>query len=193
MAGDFDTPEGRIGAFDRERPWETCISITQGWSWHPNATATPLKKLVQQLVNTVGRDGNLLLNVPPKSDGTFEPDNVARLKEMGAWLEKNGESIYDTRGGPFMPAKDFVSTCKDHRIFLHLLNGRKEIALPDLKATIVSARLLDGGPLAVVKRDGGSILQLDDKNLNDIDTIIVVELDGASESIDPTSVLNPVK
>jgi alpha-L-fucosidase len=193
LRGDFDTPEGRIGGFDRERPWETCISITQGWSWHPNTTTRPLKTLIQQLVNTVGRDGNLLLNVPPKADGTFEPDKVARLKEMGVWLEKNGESIYGTRGGPFLPAKNFASTCKDHKIYLHLLNGRKEIAIPDLKEKVVSVKLLDGNPLAVVKRDGGNTIRLDDKNVNDTDTIVLVELAGASESIEPISALDPAK
>jgi alpha-L-fucosidase len=193
LRGDFDTPEGRIGGFDRERPWETCISITQGWSWHPNTTTCPLKTLIQQLVNTVGRDGNLLLNVPPKADGTFEPDKVARLKEMGVWLEKNGESIYGTRGGPFLPAKNFASTCKDHKIYLHLLNGRKEIAIPDLKEKVVSVKLLDGNPLAVVKRDGGNTIRLDDKNVNDTDTIVLVELAGASESIEPISALDPAK
>jgi alpha-L-fucosidase len=152
-----------------------------------------LKTLIQQLVNTVGRDGNLLLNVPPKADGTFEPDKVARLKEMGVWLEKNGESIYGTRGGPFLPAKNFASTCKDHKIYLHLLNGRKEIAIPDLKEKVVSVKLLDGNPLAVVKRDGGNTIRLDDKNVNDTDTIVLVELAGASESIEPISALDPAK
>ena len=191
LRGDFDTPEGRIGGFDRERPWETCISITQGWSWHPHTTAAPLKRLVQQLVNTVGRDGNLLLNVPPKADGTFEPDQVARLKEIGAWLEQNGESIYGTRGGPLLPEKNFASTCKGHEIYLHLLNRRPEIDVPELKAKVVSARLLNGDALPVVRRDGGITLRLEEKNLNELDTIVVLELEGDAESLEPVAVLKP--
>ena len=70
------------------------------------------------LVNAVGGDGNLLLNVGPMPDGRIEPRQVERLKEIGQWLAKYGESIYGTRGGPFQrgagappPAGATRSTC----------------------------------------------------------------------------------
>ena len=69
-------------------------------------------------LRVAGGDGNLLFNVGPMPDGRIEPRQVERLKEMGAWLSKYGESIYGTRGGPFKPgrgarrpAKATRSTC----------------------------------------------------------------------------------
>jgi alpha-L-fucosidase len=48
-----------------------------------------------------GGDGNLLFNVGPMPDGRIEPRQVERLKEMGAWLARYGDTIYRTRGGPW--------------------------------------------------------------------------------------------
>jgi hypothetical protein len=189
LPGDFSTPEGRVGDFDRERPWESCISICSGWSWHPNAKIHPLKTVIQQLVNTVGRDGNLLLNVPPTADGDFEPEKVTRLKEIGAWLTRNGESIYATRGGPFLPNADFVSTCKGKRVYLHLLNQRSKVVLPSIKVQIRKARLLNGREVQMRKTDRGTVISLPAAAAGEIDRIIVLEFDKSTESMDLTTLL----
>ncbi len=181
LRGDFDTPEGRIGRFERERPWETCATISSGWSWHPGKKARSLESLLGMLVKIAGRDGNFLLNVPPRPDGTFEPDQVARLKEMGAWLKKYGDSIYATRGGPFLPGRNFASTCKDRRIFLHLMRGRKKVILPRFPARILSARILGRGPVKRVETPEGISLQVD--RPRPIDTIVELTLDRQALSL----------
>jgi len=188
LRGDFDTPEQRIGGFERERPWETCATIASGWSWRPNTKPKSLKQCIQLLVNTAGRDGNLLLNVAPKADGTFEPDQVARLKEISAWLKTNGQSIYGTRGGPFLPDKGFVSTCKGNTIYLHLLNGRTNLVLPELKAEVTSIRLLNGGPVTTEKKTGEQIIGIDKANIDKTDAIVVMTLSQSAESMEPKSI-----
>jgi alpha-L-fucosidase len=55
------------------------------------------KSLIDELVDVVSKNGNLLLNVGPKSDGTIPDEARAILLEMGAWLETNGEAIYSSR------------------------------------------------------------------------------------------------
>ncbi len=55
------------------------------------------------MITCAGGDGNLLLNVGPMPTGEIEARQAERLKEMGAWLAKNGASIHGTRGGPFPP------------------------------------------------------------------------------------------
>ena len=102
--GDYDTPEQTIGKMQTDRPWETCMTICQQWAWKPNDTMKSLKECLQTLVKVVCGDGNLLFNVGPMPDGRIEPRQVERLKEMGQWLAKYGESIYGTRGGPFPAA-----------------------------------------------------------------------------------------
>ena len=51
----------------------------------------PLGHYIGLLVNVVGRDGNMLLNVGPRPDGQIDPPQVERLREIGAWLGKYGQ------------------------------------------------------------------------------------------------------
>ena len=62
-----------------------------------------LKECIQTLLQVVGGDGNLLLNVGPMPDGRIEPRQAERLAEIGRWLERYGDGVYATRGGPFQP------------------------------------------------------------------------------------------
>ena len=191
LRGDFDTAENHVGPFERERPWESCMTIARGWSWRASANQNPkpLQYLIQQLVTTVGRDGNLLLGLGPKPDGTFEPKQVARLKEIGAWLKKNGESIYGTRGGPFISAKDFASSCKGNTIYLHLLNKRREVVLPEMKAEVESVSILNGGPIIPMHKDANHLIRIDDKLVDPIDTIIVITTNKSAESMKPAEIV----
>ena len=115
--GDFDTPEQRVGGFQVDRPWESCITIANQWAWKPNDPIKSLEQCLHTLIRTAGGDGNLLFNVGPMPDGRIEPSQVDRLKEMGKWMEKYGNTIYETRGGPFKPTDWGVSTRKGNKIF----------------------------------------------------------------------------
>ena len=95
--GDFHTPERKIGQFDTERPWETCDVLAESWGYVPNEPIRSLRNCIQLLVQAAVNDGNLLLNVGPKPDGAIEERYIRRLKEVGAWLRRYGESIYLTR------------------------------------------------------------------------------------------------
>ncbi|HPX42639.1 MAG TPA: alpha-L-fucosidase, partial [Candidatus Hydrogenedentes bacterium] len=117
---DHATPEQRVGAFNRNRRWETCMTICNQWAWKPDDTMKTLDKCIDVLVRTAGGDGNLLFNVGPMPDGRIEPRQVDRLAEMGAWLGQFGETIYGTRGGPYMPSAWGASTCKNSRVYLHV-------------------------------------------------------------------------
>ncbi len=122
-AADYDTPEQVIGRFQNNRPWESCITIANQWSWKPNDPVKSLKQCLQTLVRCAGGDGNLLFNIGPMPDGSIEPLQVQRLKEMGAWLKTNGRSIYETRGGPYKPGPWGCATCESpgKSVFLHIL------------------------------------------------------------------------
>ena len=179
-AGDYDTPEQQIGGFNQERPWETCMTICQQWAWKPNDNMKSLKQCIQTLVRVVGGDGNFLFNVGPMPDGRIEPRQVGRLKEMGAWLKKYGVSIYGTRGGPYKPGAWGASTYRGNRIYLHVLNwdDMPEL-LPTLKKRISSARILRGQHIKITQTEKGVKLDVPAKYRQEIDTIVVLELDGA--------------
>lgn len=130
-AGDFGTPEQEIGSYNTQTPWESCITIGEQWAWRPNDELKSAKDLVRLLLNTVGGDGNFLLNVGPMMDGRIEHRQTQRLREVGNWLEKYEDSVFGTRGGPYIPTESMVSTRKGNRIFIHLLDpSTTSITLP---------------------------------------------------------------
>ena len=177
-SGDFDTPEQRVGNYQIDRPWETCMTICRQWAWKPDDTMKSLKECIGILVNTVGGGGNLLLNVGPMPNGKIEQRQVDRLKEIGDWLEKNGESIYGTQGGPIPPQSWGVTTHKGNTLYVHVLSDTGSvIALPKLTSTINNAALFDGTPVAFETTDMGTVLKLPEENRDPNDTVIVVKLD----------------
>lgn len=189
--GDFDTPEQRVGGFQNTRPWETCMTIADQWAWKPNDNVKSQEQCLQTLVRSAGGDGNLLFNVGPKPDGTIEPLQVERLKEMGQWLQKYGYTIYETRGGPFKPADWGVSTRKGNSIYLHILKwsgNSPKITIPDLGIEIKSCRLAHGGNVKLTKLDKGYTIEFAEKDLQPVNTIVELELAGNTMNIEPLEI-----
>jgi len=79
-------------------PWQTDTSVSiHSWGYVENDEYRDAKSLIAELVDVVSKNGNLLLNVGPKSDGTIPEQAQTILLQMGAWLRVNGEAIYGTR------------------------------------------------------------------------------------------------
>jgi alpha-L-fucosidase len=178
---DHDTPEQRVGKYQDQRPWETCMTICRQWAWKPDDTMKSLQQCLRTLVACAGGDGNLLFNVGPMPDGRIEPRQVARLKEMGDWLAKYGESIYGTRGGPWKPTKAMASTRRGNRVYLHVFQwDGEEIELPAIPAKVRSATVLTGGQ-AHIREEGEKLLvNIPAASQREIDTIIRLELDRSA-------------
>ncbi len=187
--GDFDTPEQRVGGFSMDRPWETCMTICRQWSWKPDDKMKTLPECLQTLIRTASGDGNLLFNVGPMPTGEIEPRQVERLREMGDWLSKYGETIYATRGGPFKPARHLASTRKDDLIYLHVFTWPEDVLkLPAIPARVVKASVLTGGQAKVEQTDSGIAISVAPGERNEIDTIIALQLDKPAIGIPPVSV-----
>jgi len=186
LAADYDTPEQRVGAMQTSRPWETCMTIGDQWAWKPNDRIKSLKQCLQTLVRVVGGDGNLLFNVGPMPDGRIEPRQVERLREMGQWLRQYGQSLYGTRGGPFPRTGSIAATCKDRTVYVHLLDPRiAPVVLPPIDKKIVSSRVLTGGTVAVKQTAESIEISVPAADRKDIDTIVVLELDGPAAEVKP--------
>ncbi len=186
--GDYDTPEQRVGKFQFDRPWETCMTLCQQWAWKPDDKMKSLKECLQTLVLCAGGDGNLLFNVGPMPDGRIEQRQIDRLLEMGQWLEKNGTSIYGTRGGPWKPSKRLASTRKANTVYLHLLDSHDQtIILPNLPAKVLRSSVLTDGDVTVVQAGSEMRVTLPAAASQPIDTIIQLELDRPAMEIPPIS------
>lgn len=184
FAGDFATPEQRVGTYDIENPWESCITICEQWAWKPNDKMKSLEECLFTLIKTVGGGGNLLFNVGPMPDGRMEPRQVERLKEMGKWLDKYGESIYSTKGGPYKPNDWLASTRKGNTIYLHLLNFKKnkvELSFPE-NVKITSCQILKGEKLDFNKTENSITIVLPEKP-KEIVTIVKITMVGNAEKL----------
>ena len=146
----------------------------------------PVGALCQvDLQRTVGRDGNLLLNVGPRPDGQIEPEQAERLREVGDWLRRYGKSIYATRGGPYLPGDFGVSTYHDKTIYLHVLNpAGKTLSLPALSAKILGCSSLTGGSVTC-KQANNSVEITPNGNVDTVDTIIALTLASPAGEIKP--------
>jgi alpha-L-fucosidase len=156
-------------------PLESCDTINIAWGYNSSdkkyKSAT---QLIQFLVKAAGNNANFLLNIGPMPTGKIQPEFIERLHAMGQWLEKNGESIYGTRGGPVAPRPWGVTTQKSGKIYVHVFDWTDELlALPKL-AKVRSAKLLGSGKTVEVRQmDGGTVLRLPEGR-DPVDTVIVL-------------------
>jgi alpha-L-fucosidase len=136
------------------------------------------RTLIRSMVDAAGRNANFLLNVGPRPDGTFPDSAVARLRDIGAWMQRNGPSIYGTRAGPLAPRPWGVTTQKGDSVFVHLLDGIDNVlTLPVLPRRVMRASLLDGGaPVGVTTSVSGVTLTLPRRDAALPDQVIVLTM-----------------
>jgi alpha-L-fucosidase len=190
--GDHLTPEQTIGGYNRDEAWESCICISRdtAWIWKRGSPPKTVKECLHTLFYTAGGDGNLLLNTGPMADGRIDPDQAKVYRGMGEWLERYGECIYGTRGGPYKPSIWGVSTCKRNELFLLVLKWNEDdtLALPALPSSILAAELLTGGELSYEHTPKGLTLRVAKSDQSDIATVIKLTLKGDVFSIEPMQV-----
>ncbi|MCL5104502.1 MAG: alpha-L-fucosidase [Armatimonadetes bacterium] len=81
--------------------WEACQTFSGAWGYHRDESSwKSLDQLVQMLIDTVSKGGNLLLNVGPTGRGEFDERALDRLNGMGEWMRRHGRSIYGCTAAP---------------------------------------------------------------------------------------------
>jgi alpha-L-fucosidase len=146
--GDFGTPEHHITA-DATRLWESCqVSTWRLWGYTIGERWRPADLLLDMLVESVSKGGNLLLNVGPRPDGTLPPEFVERMDAIGAWMERHGEAIYGSEPGEVC---EFITygrqTKKGNNLYLviRFWDGCDSLTLGGLGTRVRRATLLTTG------------------------------------------------
>jgi len=161
---DFSTPEQYIPdeSLKKEgktRTWEACMTIGQSWGYYrqdPQNKSTT--QLIRMLVDTVSKDGNLLLNVGPTPRGRIQEEFVTNLQEIGQWMRENGESIYGAGISQFTPPADARYTQKQGMLYLHLFHHLPGwLTLPELGGRVEYATLLRDGTDLQIKDEGENL------------------------------------
>jgi alpha-L-fucosidase len=184
QAFEKDLPGGNTSGFGgasvSQLPLETCETMNDAWGY--NITDRKFKSvpaLIHYMVNAASLNANFLLNVGPMPNGKIQNEFTDTLAKMGKWMEKYGSSIYGTRGN-IMPAQDWgVLTGKGKNYYAHIIRkpGQPYIFIPSIKEKVVSASLLkDKSVITFKQQPEGVFVYLDGKQLDDIDTIIQLNL-----------------
>lgn len=160
---DFRTPEQFkprewVTMNGRKVPWETCQTFSGSWGYHRDEnTWKSVKQLLDLLIETVSKGGNLLLNVGPTARGTFDMRAIERLSGLGEWMQKNGRSIYGCTQAPVSypsPENCLLTYNPDsNRLYIHILDWPMgKLFLNGYKGKIKYAQFLhDGSEVQFVK------------------------------------------
>jgi alpha-L-fucosidase len=189
--GDWNTPEQSLGNFQNTRPWESCMTLVEtpdggGWSFRKDGKLRSYQNCLHALISCATGDGNLLLDAGPDSTGKIPQDQTERLSQLGSWLKKYGESIYGTRGGPYVNGDWGGATYKDRKIYLHIFKwAGNKILLPSLPLKILRySNMTNSANRPELQQNQNQIvISLPENKQEDTDTIIVLETDQHIENI----------
>ena len=171
----YGTPEDQIGSL----PLEVCETINGSWGFNlQDRKHKSNKELIHYLIRAAGYGSNFLLNVGPMPNGKIQSEHKASLKAIGKWLGKNGNTIYETRKGPFTPNENFVSTQKGNIIYLHVLNPElKILQMNKLPSQVKSVKIFNSKESLNFRNDRyGFIVDMGNNQLDPIDTIVEIQI-----------------
>ncbi len=157
-------------------PLEVCMTINDNWGVHcadDNHKST--RRLAQTLIKSAGMGANYLLNVGPTAEGEILPEHATRLREVGEWLQRNGESIYGTRAGVIY-GRGVTSTRSGETHYAHLLEYSSDVAaLCGVPEGVSSARLLEGDKLKMLRAGDEVRVTVPAWMRDPLDTVVVLE------------------
>ena len=176
-----DLPGDNTAGFNTQeiydRPMEVCMTINDHWGIHfEDRNHKSTRHLVHTLVRSASLGANTLLNVGPDALGEILPIHAQRLRELGAWLDQYGESIYGTRAGAIPARGQTVSTRNGDTHYIHVLGYISDcIRLQGVPESVTEAHLLkDGTQLPIRRRDDEVEVCLPPNLRDPMDTVLVL-------------------
>jgi alpha-L-fucosidase len=172
LPGDFATPEGHLGSPNPWRPWEACITLNDSWGYNDgDSNWKSPGAVVDMLATCAAGRGNLLLNIGPRGDGSVPQASADVITEVGSWLQKNGDCIFDTdrfvyslteQGAPGENRSDWCHhgpyTARGNDLFLLLRRPPQgDITLGGVQAQVQRVEQLHNGSACRFVQEGGRV------------------------------------
>jgi alpha-L-fucosidase len=149
IPGDYVTPEQYQPSAPPTRDgrpvrWEACQTLNGSWGYdRDNVDYKSADLLLRMLVDTVAKDGNLLLNVGPTARGDIDPRAAGLLADIGRWMSRHGRAIHGAGASAFTPPPDCRYTQRGDRLYAHLFAWPFEkLHLPGLAGRVAYAQFL---------------------------------------------------
>ena len=199
FAGDFGTPEQEIPATGLPGvDWETCMTMNDHWGYnkHDNDWKSA-EDLIQKLADIASKGGNFLLNIGPTSEGVFPPPSIDRLREIGAWMKANGESIYGTKASPFEQLEWGRCTQKaiegGTRLYLHVFRWPADgkLVVPGILNQSKHAYLLadaQKNSLNVTREEDALVVSVPPRSPDPYNSVVVLDIEGKADITSPPKI-----
>lgn len=179
---DFETCEQKIKIKNESAHWELCMTLNDSWGYNPSdSNYKRPKDVISIMTKVAAKKGNLLLNVSPKPDGTLSKQTYEILSEVGTWLQKNGESFYNSSKSPFSWTNTCRLTTKGNNVYVHIfLSPGDELCIAEIENKVIAAEFLSNGKSVDFVKKGTRLFL---KNLpvplpDPVCTVIKLTLDG---------------
>lgn len=183
MGGDLETPEQFIPATGfPKRNWEVCMTMNGHWGYNAyDDRWKSTSELLRKLIDIVSKGGNFLLNVGPNEYGVIPEVCQQNLREMGDWLNLNGDAIYGTTASPFPYLSWGRATQKGQKLYLHVFDWPEDgkLIVPFSNKITKTYLMADSNTnLKVITRKGKSTIRLPAYAPDKIASVVVMEFEG---------------
>jgi len=181
--GDNELPKTKV-----KLPFEALFTHnikSWGYSLVEKELRTP-REIITILLTSSAKGGNLLLNLGPKPDGTFQQESVRDLNVVGKWINANAEAIYDTQTSPLPDVDWGYVTAKPGVLYLHIMNwpNNGKLIIPLKGAVKASAKLLVGSSdISSRLKSEQLIITLPQTGQDEICTVVKVNYTGNLNSL----------
>ena len=169
---------------------ESIMTMRLNWGYDKNDDFWKSSdELIKMVSRSACRGSNFLLNIGPTPEGTFPLQDQVRLRDLGEWMEFNGEAIYKTNGSPFLKEHvwgSLTQSKENNIIYLHLWNWTGGfIKVYGLQSGVKNASFLDTGEkLAFEQNNNLAELIVKAPNINDANTLRIIKLEMEGKKFD---------
>jgi len=163
LQGDIMTPEQVqprewVQVDGKPVVWEACQTLNGSWGYdRDNLDWKSVDMLVQMLIDTVSKGGNLLLNVGPTGRGQFDPRALETLAGIGKWMKLHSRSIYGATQSKLPAPKDCRLTQNGDRLYVHVLAWPfKHLHMEGMAGKVKYAQMLNDASEIRMRESGDS-------------------------------------